>query len=137
MHEKKAMPQLEISFRNMQTSAAAEKKIRQYADKLAKFHDRIIYCKVVIEQKHHHQQHGNIFHVRITLQVPGSLLIVSRDPEANHGHEDIYVAIHDAFDAARRQLEDHARLARGDVKTHRADAKVGKQTDLDASEKGM
>lgn len=33
-------------------------------------------------------------------------------------HEDIYVAIRDAFDAARRKLQDYARRQRGDVKIH-------------------
>ena len=28
------------------------------------------------------------------------------------------VAVHDCFDAVRRQLEDHARRQRGDIKTH-------------------
>jgi hypothetical protein len=44
--------------------------------------------------------------VRIDLTVPGAELVVSRDPELDHGHEDVYVAIRDAFDAARRQLAD-------------------------------
>ncbi|MGZ5863734.1 MAG: HPF/RaiA family ribosome-associated protein [Methyloceanibacter sp.] len=36
----------------------------------------------------------------------------------NHAHEDVYVAIRDAFDAAVRQVEDHVRRMRGDTKTH-------------------
>jgi cold shock CspA family protein len=32
--------------------------------------------------------------------------------------EDIYVALRDAFDAAKRQLEEHIRLQRGDTKLH-------------------
>jgi ribosome-associated translation inhibitor RaiA len=45
--------------------------------------------------------------------VPGAELV------ANHAqHEDIYVAVRDAFQAITRQLEDHARRLRGDVKTH-------------------
>ena len=49
----------------------------------------------------------------IDMTVPGTELVVKRE-----SHEDIYVAIRDAFDAARRQLEDYARHQRGDVKTH-------------------
>ncbi|HLL23309.1 MAG TPA: hypothetical protein VK427_14325 [Kofleriaceae bacterium] len=33
-------------------------------------------------------------------------------------HEDIYVAVADAFRAARRQLADHSDMRRGFVKTH-------------------
>ena len=37
-----------------------------------------------------------------------------------HEHdEDLQIALHEAFDAARRKLEDHVRVQRGDVKTHR------------------
>lgn len=34
----------------------------------------------------------------------------------NHAHEDVYVAIRDAFNFAGRRLEDHARKIRGQVK---------------------
>ncbi|MDX1488117.1 MAG: cold shock domain-containing protein, partial [Acidiferrobacterales bacterium] len=33
-------------------------------------------------------------------------------------HEDVYVALRDAFAAARRQLGDYARRRRGDTKVH-------------------
>jgi cold shock CspA family protein len=59
-----------------------------------------------------------VYHVRIDLTVPGDELVVSRDPGKDQAHEDVYVAIRDAFDAARRQLEDHARQQRLQVKTH-------------------
>jgi hypothetical protein len=42
--------------------------------------------------------------------VPGREIVVGREP-ANHAHDDMNVAIRDAFDAARRQLEDVARRA--------------------------
>jgi len=45
--------------------------------------------------------------------VPGSELVVNRDM-----HEDVYVALRDAFDAAKRQMEDYGRRQRGDIKTH-------------------
>ena len=48
----------------------------------------------------------------------GSEIVVGRDPEAHHAHEDVYVAIRDAFDATRRLLEDHVRRGRGEVKLH-------------------
>ena len=48
----------------------------------------------------------------------GEELIVGRAQPLDHAHEDVYVAIRDAFDAAGRQLEDHARRFRAQVKTH-------------------
>jgi cold shock CspA family protein len=43
---------------------------------------------------------------------------VTRSGPKDHAHEDVYVAIRDAFDAAVRRLEDHVRERRGKVKTH-------------------
>lgn len=33
---------------------------------------------------------------------PGGEVLVSREPQEHHAHEDVYVAIHDAFNAAAR-----------------------------------
>ena len=111
---------LQITFRDMQPSPAIEADITKKAEKLDHFFDRIMSCRVVVEQHHKHHHQGNLFHVRIDVTVPGNELVVSRDPGQNHAHEDVYVAIRDAFDAMRRQLEDHARERRQDVKSHQS-----------------
>ena len=108
---------LQITFRHMDCSHAAAARIRERAEELDRFFDRIISCRVVVEFQHRRHQQGNLFQVHIDLTVPGREIAVARDT-ALHAHEDVYVAIRDAFAAARRQLEDHARQARGDVKLH-------------------
>jgi cold shock CspA family protein len=40
------------------------------------------------------------------------------EPSKHAAHEDLYVAIRDAFNAAGRKLQDHARRRRGKVKLH-------------------
>jgi len=55
--------------------------------------------------------------VRIDISVPGKDVVVDRAKPANHAHEDVYVAVRDAFEAAVRRLEDHSRKMRGEVKT--------------------
>lgn len=109
---------LQITFRDMSPSEAMEQAIRERAAKLDAFCDRIMSCRVVVEPKYRHHRQGNAYHVRIDLTVPGQELVVSHDPGREETHEDAYVAIRDAFDAAGRQLEDYARRRRGDVKTH-------------------
>jgi ribosomal subunit interface protein len=104
---------LQITVRNVSLSEAAKQAIREKAEKLDKFYDRIMSCRVVVEAPHRHNRHGVLYNVRIDLTVPGGELLVKREP-----HEDLYVAIRDAFDAARRQLEDYARRQRGQVKLH-------------------
>lgn len=109
---------LEIVFRDFPPSPAVEAKIRQRAEKLDQLYPRIMSCRVVVESHHKHKHNGILYHVRIDLTVPGAELVASREPHDNHAHEDVYVAIRDAFDAMRRQLEAHARRQRGEVKTH-------------------
>jgi hypothetical protein len=48
-----------------------------------------------------HRQ-GTIYHVRVDLTAPGGEVVVNREPGEDHTHEDLHVAIRDAFDAARR-----------------------------------
>lgn len=109
---------LEITFRNMDPSPAVEADVKQKAAKLDEFFDRIMACRVAIEKGHKHHRKGNLYHVRIDLTVPDGELVVNREPDAHHAHEDVYVAVRDAFDAMRRRLEDFSRQVRGDVKYH-------------------
>jgi len=108
---------LQISFRNMGPSPAVEARIRKKAEKLERFHDRIIGCTVVVEAPHRHHHKGKLYSVRVDISVPGKDVVVDRAKPTNHGHEDVYVALRDAFDAATRRLEDQIRKMRGSVKT--------------------
>ena len=109
---------LQITFRHMDSSEAVAARIRERAGELERFFDRIMSCRVVVECRHPRRQQGNLFRVRVDLKVPGREIVVGRDPAAHHAHEDVYVAIRDAFDAARRLLEDHVRERRREVKLH-------------------
>jgi ribosomal subunit interface protein len=104
---------LQITIRDVPHSDALEAQIREKAAKLESFHPRITSCRVTIEElrKHHHQ--GREFRVHVDLRVPGKEIVVDRDH-----HEDVYVALRDAFDSAKRQLEEVVREKRGDVKLH-------------------
>ena len=113
---------VEITFRHMEPSPALEARIHQRAAELDQFFDRITATRVVVECRHPRQHQGKLFEVLVDLKLPGSEIVVGRDPGMNHAHEDAHVAVRDAFDAARRQLEDYVRRRRGDVKHHPAAA---------------
>jgi ribosome-associated translation inhibitor RaiA len=118
---------LEVTFRHMEPSAAAEARIAEKVDKLEQLYSQLTRCHVVVEAPHEHHRQGKLFHVSIDLTVPGGELLVTRGHNhQSHAHEDVYVAIRDAFDAAKRRLEDFVRLQRGDVKSH-AQPQVGAQ----------
>lgn len=109
---------LQITFRNMSPTEAVERRVRERAEGLERYFPRIMACRVMIEASGRQHRQGTIYHVRIDLTVPGDEIVVRRDPAEHHAHEDIYVAIRDAFDAARRRLEDHGRRVRAAVKAH-------------------
>ncbi|MGO8920622.1 MAG: HPF/RaiA family ribosome-associated protein [Stellaceae bacterium] len=111
---------LQVTFRNLDASPAVEAKIRERVDELEQLYDRITSCRVVVEAPDRHHREGRLYHLRVDLRVPGREIVVKRDPSEHHAHEDIYVAVRDCFDAVRRQLEDHLRRQRGDVKLHEA-----------------
>jgi ribosome-associated translation inhibitor RaiA len=109
---------LQVTFRNMTPSPTVESKIRERAEQLDRLCNSIMSCRVVVEQSHRHHHQGNLFHVRVDLKVPDAELVASREPSQHHAHEDAYVAVRDAFDEIRRQLEDYMRRRRAEVKTH-------------------
>lgn len=110
---------LQITIRDVDHSEALETRIRDKVAKLEEFSKHIISCRVVVEVPHKHHHQGKQFNVRIDIGVPGSEIVVNRD----HA-EDVYVALRDTFDAAKRQLEDYARKIRGDIKAHEPRSRI-------------
>ena len=109
---------LTITFRHMEPSEAVESVVREHATKLERFYGHITRCDVVIDEPNRRHHQGNLFSVHIDITVPGTEIVVKRDPPEHQAHEDAYVTINNAFDAAKRQLEDYARKRRGHVKVH-------------------
>lgn len=103
--------QPQITFRHLDTSEAVKGAIGRHVDELEQFYDRMISCKVVVEARHYHRR-GRLYHVSVTLFVPGSEIVVNRDPTEKQSHEDVMVAVRDSMESARRQLEDHVRRIR-------------------------
>jgi ribosome-associated translation inhibitor RaiA len=109
---------LEITFRHMNHSAALEAVVREHAAKLDRFHPHMTSCRVMIEELHGGHHKGAVFHVRLDVTVPGGELVAHSEPPPQHFHEDVRVAIRDAFDEMRRELQGNIQRRRGDVKSH-------------------
>ncbi len=110
---------IEIVFKNMDHSEFVEQRVHKEAEKLDRFFDRTGSIRVVIEAANKTHRKGDLFHVGIHMKVPPSgSLDVNRAKPQSHAHEDVYVAVRDAFAAARRLLQDHSRKLAGHVKTH-------------------
>lgn len=108
---------LQVSFRNMERSAAIDALIQEKAARLDTFAHHIMSCRVVVEPAGKHHLQGNHFEVRIDLKVPGEEIAVTRAPSEHKEYRDIHVALRDAFDTACRKLEEYVRRQRGSVKT--------------------
>jgi cold shock CspA family protein len=127
----------------MAPSEVVEAHVREAAQKLDMFYDQIMSCRVLVELPHQHHRKGKRYHVRIDLTVRGAEFVIKRSPRLTSDrptryrkapdevdledsrelskyapHEDIQITIRDAFDAARRRLQDYARRRRGVVKLH-------------------
>lgn len=120
----------QITFRHMDSSPAVAERVETHVAKLRQHFPQLGGCRVVIEAPHHHRQRGPAFHVQIDLRLPGAEIVVRHEPterqllvesgassvrksvEADSAHKDAYIALHDAFEIARRRLEDHVRRDR-------------------------
>ncbi len=119
---------LQISLHGIEHSNALYTAIQEKAAKLDRYYDHIMSCRVVLELDARHRHQGRQFTVRIDLKVPGGEIAVTHE----HG-EDVQIALRNAFDAARRRLEDYARGQRGDVKRHATEI-TGRVARLDAAQ---
>ena len=122
---------MNVTFHGMARSEALETHIHDKVAALGQLHPNLTRCNVTVEQPHHHKHQGNAFNVRIDLYVPGEEIVVNHD-----AHEDAYVALRKAFDAARRRIARHAQKKRGDVKQHSKPGRVN-QNQEEADEEGL
>ena len=130
-----------VTFRGFPHSDYLESEVRKHVAGLEQFYAGILRCRVIVSLPHQHRHDGRHFHVRIELTVPGGPpIVVNHDPSLHHRLKDVEaeghhkeaeidpvhryagVAVREAFDAARRQLEDFAREQRGAIKTHQVPA---------------
>lgn len=106
-----------ITFHDMPAIPGLEADVLEHVQKLEHFFDGIIACHVVVSGPHRHHK-GGLYSVRIDLTVPGETIVIDRDPGLDQAHQDAHVAVRDAFQAARRKLQDYVRRMRGFVKHH-------------------
>lgn len=104
---------LELRFLGMEASPAVDAAVREKAHKLDQFCPDLMSCRVAVELLDRHQHQGQHYAVRIDATLPGHELVVDRVRD-----EDVYVALRDAFDDMKRQIEDAVRRMRGDEKLH-------------------
>ena len=104
---------LKVTSRDFTISDSLQDEIREKVSKLERFYKDLIDCEVAIEAPVGHHKKGGPYTVRINMQVKGKELAVS-----NRANAELQAAVREAFDAARRQLEDRSRLMQHETKSH-------------------
>jgi ribosome-associated translation inhibitor RaiA len=119
LKQDKKEEKLHITFHLVDHSEALEQRIRLKAEKLLKAHSQIINCRIVVESPHHHKHQGNLYQIRMDIKLPGEELVVNKQPGGkNRPHEDPYVAVVDAFNAAEHLLQRYKEKTHDTVKHH-------------------
>ena len=98
-----------IRFEGMPVSEALREDILRHAAKLWQLAPRMLSCDVAVRHAEHRHLHGNSYAVHVHAVVPGATFEAGRTPPKDQRHEDVYLAVHDAFDAMQRQLSEHGR----------------------------
>jgi ribosome-associated translation inhibitor RaiA len=110
--------QVSVTFEGLPSSQALQSDIEQHAKRLEHFAPRLLACHVTVRNSEGRHRQGNRYLVHVRATLPGGEFEAGSTAEPDRSHEDPYVAVRDAFDALRRQLEDFVRIRRGDVKSH-------------------
>jgi len=102
-----------LSAKGVELSPDQTARIHAAVDGLERFFPRLTACRIVVSAPHRRpRSEPTQWKLHLSLTVPGGELAVTRQAKPTFRE-----ALDDAFDAARRQLQDHAREVRGDVKS--------------------
>lgn len=114
---------LQITFRNMESSAAVEDRIRERVQRLERFNNRIIEVRVVVENPHKSSGSGkNPLGIAVEVEVPGRKLVSRSAEEVREAKGDVLLVVNEVFATMERQLDDEMDVRRGRVKEVRASA---------------
>jgi len=96
---------IELSFHGCDHSDALEVDIKAHVAKIEEYYGRIMSCRVVVELPHKSHAQGKLFHINIDMSLPGAGHVNHNDRGKNPAHEDVHVAVRDAFNAIEHQVK--------------------------------
>jgi ribosomal subunit interface protein len=99
---------LQITFRDIEPSDAVEARINERVKRLEKFASRATSLHVTVAAPHQSGHKGQMYQFTLELCLPGGDVVVRQGDSPNRAHEDIYVAMRDAFLALERQVHDQS-----------------------------
>jgi ribosome-associated translation inhibitor RaiA len=99
----------QVTFAGMLASEQARVEVHAWVERLGELTSPMTAAQVLIEavDPDRRGRKERQYRVRMDLTMPTGVVVVDHDHPNNRPHEDLYVAIRNAFRAARRQLEVH------------------------------
>lgn len=120
--EAAARPSLDtaIHFHGLEKSTAIEDKIRDKVAKLKRHFSRMTACRVVLDAPNRGAAKAKMLKVKIEMGVPGRKpLVVEHERPVAHAHEDVNLALRDAFEIATRRIDEVAEKLAARVRQER------------------
>jgi hypothetical protein len=99
------MRPITLTFHHLDRSGALEDRARTLGIRLNRFSERLTYCHMSLEGPGHRSTAAAPYVVKIDLIVPGAQIHADSLHVDGSGHKDIYLALRDAFNNAKRQLQ--------------------------------
>jgi cold shock CspA family protein len=123
----------QIELEGVRETPELQASIDQHFAELENRFGRLTAGRVVVKGPGDHHRTGGQFQVSIRLALPdGREVNVGRTPKQDDRYTDLTFAVDNAFKRARRQLQDRARLMRGQTKQHESQP-VGTVVRIDPS----
>jgi ribosome-associated translation inhibitor RaiA len=105
-----------LTFRHTDHSRALEARARELGQRLQRYGERITQCHMTLEGSRDGHGGGTPYVVQIDLAVPGAQIHADSLQIDGAGHKDLYLALRDAFNNAKRQLQElHSKRFRFDA----------------------
>ncbi|HEY8537788.1 MAG TPA: HPF/RaiA family ribosome-associated protein [Steroidobacteraceae bacterium] len=103
-----------ITFKNTEPSAAVEARVHEHIAHLERFHPELIGCHVEIAALPVRARLHAAHDVQIELHTPDRVFRVRSETQEQEAYLDVFVALRDAFDAAKRLLRQQAAERNGE-----------------------
>ena len=118
--------EFQVVFRNIDQTNAIADAVQKRIQKLERYCDEIIAGRVVLDSPHNNHHKGKVYSVGLEIHTPSKEVRVNQEQHDNHAHEDLYIAIRDALNAAERQVKSIDKK-RGMTASHKDGSNFGNQ----------
>jgi cold shock CspA family protein len=109
----------QIVFEHMAPDERVKDLVGEELAKLEQFFGRITSAHIFVSAPPEGRPREALYRANLRLLMPGGReVVISHDPDKFRYKENAATAVRDAFDAARRQLQDQAGVMDGKVKQH-------------------